>query len=308
MDSVKDRFQGCLLGLALGDALNAPFEGGVFERLLWRVIGRTKSGEMRWTDDTQMSIDVIESLVARGNVDPDDLAARFAGSYRWSRGYGPGTAKVLKRIAKGEPWQRANTAVHRDGSFGNGAAMRAPAIGLFFAERTAELDDAVRRSAIVTHAHALGIDGAVLIARATAAVARAESSAAVLQTAYDGCAPGVMRTRLAIANRWLISRANARPAEVVRELGNGIAAVDSCVTALYLALRFRDLDFIEMQEMAATLRGDTDTIGAMAGAIWGASNGILAMPSVLLERLEQRVRLLSLAETLCQRATEGWTT
>jgi ADP-ribosylglycohydrolase len=146
-------FEGCVLGLALGDALGAPHEGGTLERLLWRLIGRTKLGEMRWTDDTQMTLDVAESLAKQGTVDPDDLASRFAASYRWSRGYGPTTSKVLKRVAKGGHWQQASRSVYRDGSFGNGAAMRAPVIGLFYANRNLELDDAARRSAIVTHAH-----------------------------------------------------------------------------------------------------------------------------------------------------------
>lgn len=296
------RFQGCLLGLALGDALNAPFEGGVLERLLWRLIGRTKTGEIRWTDDTQMSLDLADSLVARGCVDPDDLATRFAASYRWSRGYGPGTAKVLRRISRGEAWQRASTAVHRDGSFGNGAAMRAPVIGLFYAERPTELDDAARRSAIVTHAHPLGVEGAVLIARATAAAARGESSAEILRAALECCQPGPMRSRLEIAGEWLASRSNVNSAEVASRLGNGIAAVDSCPTALYLALRFRDMGFIELQHMVAAIGGDADTIGAMAGAIWGAANSPGSMPSELLEKLEQRERLLALAASLCQHA------
>jgi ADP-ribosylglycohydrolase len=61
---------------------------------------------MRWTDDTQMSLDLVESMVALGTVDPDDLAQRFAKSYRWSRGYGPGAAKILKRIARGSDWNK----------------------------------------------------------------------------------------------------------------------------------------------------------------------------------------------------------
>lgn len=102
-----DRFTGCLLGLALGDALGAPFEGGPIERAVWRIIGRTRDGRMRWTDDTQMSLDLAESLVANRALDLDDLAARFAKSYRWSRGYGPGAAKLLRRI---EIWGAANGA------------------------------------------------------------------------------------------------------------------------------------------------------------------------------------------------------
>jgi ADP-ribosylglycohydrolase len=100
MDGAKvtrDRFAGCLLGLALGDALGAPHEGGPVARLVWRIIGHTRPGAMRWTDDTQMSLDLADSLVSHGTVVPDDIARRFAASYRWSRGYGLGAAKILSR-------------------------------------------------------------------------------------------------------------------------------------------------------------------------------------------------------------------
>src|SRR5690349_12455088 len=103
---------GCMFGLSLGDAMGAPHEGGVLERLLWRLIGHTRQGEMRWTDDTQMSIDVIESFLRHGKIDQDDLAITFARSYRWSRGYGPGAARVLKRIKKGVDWRTANRSVY----------------------------------------------------------------------------------------------------------------------------------------------------------------------------------------------------
>jgi len=83
MDHVTtDRFEGCLLGLALGDALGARYEGGLAERLLWSFIASTTGGRVRWTDDTQMSVDIAESLLAKGGLDADDLALRFARSYR----------------------------------------------------------------------------------------------------------------------------------------------------------------------------------------------------------------------------------
>ena len=105
-----DRFIGSLLGLALGDAFGAPYEGGIPERALWAWIG-TRNGKRRWTDDTQMTIDVIESLLARGDLDQQDLARRFAQSYQWSRGYGPATAKTLGRIRRGQGWRTASRCV-----------------------------------------------------------------------------------------------------------------------------------------------------------------------------------------------------
>ena len=157
MTQTRDRYEGALLGLALGDALGAPLEGGVFERLVWRLIGRTREGRMRWTDDTQMSLDVCASLIEHGAVNADDLAQRFAHSYRWSRGYGPAAAKLLKRIARGTAWHEANRSVYREGSFGNGGAMRAPVVGLAYAARPAALPTAAQDCARVTHAHPLGL-------------------------------------------------------------------------------------------------------------------------------------------------------
>ena len=163
-----ERIVGSVLALALGDAFGAPFEGRVLERAAWALFGK-KNGKRRWTDDTQMTIDVIQSLVACGCVDQDDLAQRFAHSYRWSRGYGPGAAKILKRIRRGQHWEEASRSVYRDGSFGNGGAMRAPVVGLFHAaDSIDEIVRAARASAAVTHAHPLGQEGAALIALATA--------------------------------------------------------------------------------------------------------------------------------------------
>jgi poly(ADP-ribose) glycohydrolase ARH3 len=92
--------------------------------------------------------------------------------------------------------------------------------------------------------------------------------------------------------------------DVVRQLGNGIAAHESCVTAVYLALRFREAGFKEMQQSVAAMGGEADTIGAMAGAIWGAMNGIPIDPPGLLEKLEQRERLTTVAAALYQRAVK----
>jgi poly(ADP-ribose) glycohydrolase ARH3 len=296
-----ERFEGCLLGLALGDALGAPHEGGVLERTLWRLIGTTSQGEMRWTDDTQMALDVAESLAAKGMLDADDLSRRFAASYRWSRGYGPGMTKLLKRIARGADWREANRAVFATGSFGNGGAMRAPIVGLFYAARPEEVHEAARLSALVTHAHPLGIEGAVLIAMAAALALNVKTPLEILQGGAH-CSLEPFTKRLNIAGQWLQAGSEPRAAETARQLGNGIAASESCVTALYVALRFIGRPFLEMQQFIISLGGDVDTIGAMAGAIWGAANGAGGLPQDRLAKLEQLERLRTAAFALHARA------
>ncbi len=301
-DMARDRFEGCLLGLALGDALGAPLEGGPLERLAWRLLGKTKTGEMRWTDDTQMSLDLAESLIAKGHLDEDDVARRFAASYRWSRGYGPGAAKLLKRIARGADWREANRSVYPDGSFGNGGAMRAPVVGLFYGERPGELQDAARRTAGITHAHPLGIEGSLLVASATAVALRSTRRQPIVEHVRSACELEPLKARLAIATGWLAHGEEPSAREVARQLGNGIAAAESCVSAVYLAERFIEDSFETLQNFVASCRGDVDTIGAMAGAVWGAANGAAALPRDRLAKLEQSDRIASVANELWRRS------
>jgi ADP-ribosylglycohydrolase len=284
-----------LLALAVGDAFGAPYEGGPVERALWAVIG-TKNGRHRWTDDTQMTIDVIESLIACGGVDQQDLATRFARSYRWSRGYGPGAARVLKRIRRGEAWQIANRSVYPVGSFGNGAAMRAPAIGLFYADAGEdELVEAARCSAVVTHAHPDGCTGAVLVALATALAGRGQGSQDIIARLSRYVRSGHFAQRLELAGTWLREDCPVAAKQVAAGLGNGIAAIDSCITSVYLALRFRSQPLEDLLAFAIDVGGDVDTIAAMAGAIWGAGRDWQALPQDRLLLLEQCDRLHGLA-------------
>jgi len=306
-----DRIIGSVLALALGDAFGAPYEGGILERAVWALIGK-RNGKRRWTDDTQMTIDVIESLVACGHVDQNDLVRRFAQSYRWSRGYGPGAARILKRIRRGQPWEAASRSVYRDGSFGNGGATRAPVVGLFFAtDNEDELVKAARTSAAVTHAHPFGREGAVLIALATALAYNDTSSPEIIEGLCQRAEAPEFLSRLHTASAWLQAGSNVAPQTVAAELGNGIAVVESCVTAVYVALTFRNGSFNELLEFAIRLRGDVDTIAAMACAIWGAARGLDALPQARLEQLEQCDRLKavarSLAEAASNRPTSGCT-
>lgn len=290
-----DQYAGCLLGLALGDALGAPHEGGPLERALWRLLGTTRAGEARYTDDTQMSLDLAESLLEHGGVDADALALRFAASYRWSRGYGPAAARLLRRIRKGTPWRQANRSVYPDGSLGNGGAMRAPVLGLYFHGQPARLFDAARRTAEITHAHPLGIEGAQIVAAATAAALATRDWRPVLDAAAGVAASAEFAGRLAVARDWLAAGETPPPAEVRKRLGSGITAPQSCVTAVYLGLRFGDLPFDELLAFVAACRGDVDTIGAMAGALWGARNGAARLPAPALARLEGRARIEAVA-------------
>ena len=95
--------------------------------------------------------------------------------------------------------------------------------------------------------------------------------------------------------------------EIRRQLGNGIAAIDSVVTAIYLALAYRDAHFDALLSAAIALGGDVDTIAAMAGAIWGACRGEGALPVSHLELLEAAASLHVTAEALWRAAADDST-
>jgi ADP-ribosylglycohydrolase len=78
----KDRFEGCLLGLAVGDALGGRFEAQTADAILARFSSVDQliaypQDEIWYTDDTQMAIGVAETLIASGQVieSPDQLAS-----------------------------------------------------------------------------------------------------------------------------------------------------------------------------------------------------------------------------------------
>ncbi len=283
---LENRFTGSLLGLALADALGAPHEGGVVGGLLWAALGIGKGDLLRWTDDTQMAVVLCRSLAEHGGLEPASLAMAWAQACDPMRGYGGGARRLLKLIRGGMDWRQANQAIFPDGSFGNGAAMRAAPLGLFFHRDLDELRRATRIASSITHAHPIGIDGGLLIARGTAlALLDERDPAAFLGALHGFVATDELRGRIELAQAWLGQEPAAR--QVARELGNGVLAQRSAVTAVHCFLRFPE-EFEAMMAFVVKLGGDTDTIGAMAGGMWGARNGCDALPQGLLERLETR--------------------
>jgi ADP-ribosylglycohydrolase len=137
-----------------------------------------------------------------------------------------------------------------------------------------------------------------LLAAATASAASGAAGRDVVAEALRHCTVAAFREQLTTVRDWL-DHGQTPDGRTVRDtLGNGIAAARSCATAIHAAVRSLDGAFVELQRFVAALRGDVDTIGAMAGAIWGAANGVLRLPQQQLARLEQRERIEAAANAL----------
>jgi poly(ADP-ribose) glycohydrolase ARH3 len=317
MSELKSRYRGALLGVALGDALGAGFEGarsltaGELDEL------DRGSGLLRYTDDTHMTIALAESLIAKGGFDGRHMAMSFAEDFErepW-RGYGPGPPRVFRLIQSGVPWDEAGQMLYAGGSFGNGAAMRVAPVALYAfpdADRTAET---ATSTALITHAHELGIEGAVLqalavrwVLRQPARVGRGATLGAEGLIAEGLIAELRERVRSPIFSEKLSSVRSlipkAPPQEAARILGHGIEAFNSVPTALYAFLSHLD-SFREAVRYAISLGGDTDTIGSMTGALSGARLGEEQIPGEWRERLEDRDRLVRIADSLLELALAG---
>jgi poly(ADP-ribose) glycohydrolase ARH3 len=265
------------------------------------------SHPLRYTDDTHMTIGVAESLVECGGFDGAHMAGRFIDNYSkepW-RGYGPGPPRVFRLIKGGEPWDKAAAHVYPGGSFGNGAAMRIAPIGLFFWNRPAELKQAAYLSSLITHSHALGMEGAALQAGAVA-LAVAENPDKPLDRAsfvshlLNFTTEDVYRTKIAEFGT-LLEHPDDRQA-VVHQLGHGVEAFNSVPTAIFAFLSHPQ-DFASVAIYAVSLGGDTDTIASMAGAISGAYLGMDVIPYEWQRHLENRDYILNLAHRLWQVAS-----
>lgn len=287
-----------MLGLALGDALGAPYEGGIVERLTWQTIGLSRSGTLGYTDDTEMAVGLAESLLACGGFDADHLARTWADRASPNRGYGGGALAVLNLIRQGVAWQDANRRVFPDGSFGNGGAMRALPIGLYYHNDPTRLTAVARQASEITHAHQLGIEGGLVIARAGAAAVHATDSHELLNAIKDDDLNEPYRGQLTQARQWLDATPPPPLDEVSARLGNSILAHESAVTAIYLAARNLDHGFESLITEVIGLGGDVDTIGAMAGGIVGTALGYSALPQQPLEQLEDRQHIESLAQRM----------
>jgi poly(ADP-ribose) glycohydrolase ARH3 len=304
---LASRFRGCLLGLAIGDALGSHFEAQSPESIGRRydspaaLFASPPLAPWYYTDDTQMAIGVAETLVACGMIDENALCRAFVANYAPSRGYGRGARVLIECMEDGGNHRQLAEEYFPGGSYGNGAAMRVAPVGALFRNELDRTMEEARRSALPTHVHPLGIEGAQLLAVAVALSMRGDSidRERFFAELISHCTSPEFRDRMQ-------SAAVATSADQLAALGNGIEALESVCTAIACFALSPD-SYEAVVGRAILLGGDTDTIAAMAGALSGAALGIEAIPRRLLDSLEDEIKgrsyLLDLADRLAAKAT-----
>ena len=321
MDPRFSRAYGALAGLALGDALGMPTQAmspaqirAVYGRITGLVDGDASqpyapgmpAGSV--TDDTEQAL-LVASLLIRGRGSSSGRVALDAGEFAhalldWEdsmieRGsldlLGPSTKAALERVRAGEDPLSVGGA-----GTTNGAAMRVTPIGIAVSTADPEaFADAVWSSCQVTHATRQGFQSAALVAAAVSMgidwdTPSASDITALLWKAltYVDSLPErgawtpdpdvVAATRRAM--HLVANPASSSLECLVEQVGTSVASAQAIPMAF--ALLARDPSPRALLD-AANIGGDTDTIGAIAGAILGAALGEQVLPADSLSMIEE---------------------
>lgn len=297
--SLADRYAGCLLGLACGDALGGPVEfvsreeiDRRYPRGLRTFVGggwlNLAPGEI--TDDTQMTLALAQSLAGCDDLDMDDVAARFLGWYRsMPKDIGGTTRAALGLLESGVPWNMAGERVAQGGrAAGNGTVMRCAPVGLRFWGDRERLRRASIDTARITHADSRCTWGAVAVNQAIAWLLDDGPIEGLIEAAMDGVDDSEVRTciRNAVGRR----RGDVR---------SGGFVLDTIGAAFWCLLRNESLE--EAIVAAVGLGEDADTTAAVTGALAGTHFGSGQIPGSWLGLLRPRAELEALATKLLQR-------
>lgn len=334
MTSSLDRYRGCLLGGAVGDALGAPLEfldaaaiqstlrlekpdpfGPVGLRRYRMAYGRLGA----ITDDTQMTLFTAEGLLRahnrqlRNNLGeapgavyraylrwyasqmhseppprPDGWLAGLRGLYA-RRAPGSTCLSALRAGVMGTPERPINN------SKGCGGVMRAAPVAL--ATRWDPWDLGCRVAAI-THTHPSGY----LASGALCLILAEILGGGTLATAVDAAIARLRDEALGDEVRTLLERAlymaelGDPSLEHLADLGEGWIAEEALAMGVYCAAVVED--FESGVALAVTHGGDSDSTGSIAGQILGTLHGVGAIPEALLEPLELRSVITTLADDL----------
>jgi ADP-ribosyl-[dinitrogen reductase] hydrolase len=295
---ISDRVVGSVLGLALGDALGAPYEFSRREDIPDPLV----PFERPWlglppgatTDDTAMALNLVRSLAQNGSLVAADLMARHL---QWlnsdPQDVGALTRRVLRRIETGEDPEKAAEAVWEERgpevSAGNGSVMYCAPLGAAYANRPITLLGVAPWLSALTHYDERCRTAVVAVTLTVAALIRGDDPEAAVRKTVEV----------------VLDRPGGEELEFLVDAVGWTRVVDGpdqgfCLYTAAIGLQAvaRSLDVEEELVRVVRLGGDTDTNAAVAGALLGAGVGASGLPPGWLERLQAAGKIRADAELL----------
>ncbi len=294
----RDRAIGCMVGLAVGDAVGTTVEfkeRGRFPPLTDMVGGGPfdlPAGA--WTDDTSMSLCLADALLADPNLDQRDLMDRFVRWYRDGENSSTGrcfdignaTRTALKRFERHGDAVAGSTDPH---SAGNGSIMRLAPVAVTWWNDPDRAEMVAVRQGETTHRAPATLDACRLLARLLCAGIAGASRDDLLAPLDFEADPSIAEIA---AGAW---RNKDEP-----DISSSGYVVHTTEAALWCVCRAHD--FRDAILTAANLGEDADTVAAVTGQIAGAVWGLTGIPDDWLERLYDGQRIEALAGQLFDQA------
>ena len=297
MITAGQRIVGGILGLALGDALGAPFE---FRRahdvpspipafeLPW--MDRPPGS---WTDDTAMARNLWTSLIATGGtLDPDDVLRRHL---EWLASSPPDigsqTLAALREHQRGTP-NAAKAVFDRRGpevSAGNGSVMYCAPLGLAYANRADDLLEAAPALSAITHWDERCKTACLAVTLAAAALVRGDEPESAVRAALERVADREGGEEL----DYLTGAAG-----IERPIDGPDQGFALFTAGVALRVAGEAKPFEDGLRAVVALGGDTDTNASVAGALLGALHGVDGLPPDWLARLVEATAIREEAEAL----------
>ena len=337
----RDKIRGMFLGVAIGDALGMPVETLTAEQI------KEKFGRIdhyirpdghkwfngreagTWTDDTQLTLVVAESLIAKGEIDLDDLAARHIAALKeGDLGWGPSTREAVQRLAAGVHWSESGKSEKPNRGYGNGVAMKVAPIATYLATVDWEnfkwetFQEKVIQLAHMTHASKMAAASALAQIEAVSHCLKGSAKSFQIHgPKFSGFLDQVCLGAdfdFAVADEkeikgdnlalLLYSFADYRSTkkfptddpEIIKTFGGGTSYVYNSLPFSY-AFFLSDPKNINTLYRTVSAGGDTDSNGSIVGSLLGALNGASIFPPHLINGLWQKDRIIDTALRFCSR-------
>lgn len=327
----RDKIRGMFLGIAIGDALGMPVETYSAEKIKGQFgfidryvkpaddhkwfAGREAG---TWTDDTQLSLVVAESLIAKGKIDMDDMAARHVAALNETDlGWGASTREAVQRLAAGVHWSESGKTDKSNRGKSNGVAMKVAPVGAWIVAQKIywkNFEGNVIGLTRMTHQHKLATQstfaqiGAIIYCLDRNANNNLQAHGVKFSGFLDSvalfsdfdfslfCKEKPKDDDLA----YLITDGHfpVEIPEIINIFSGGTSYVYSSLPFSY-AFFLRHPTSIQSLYEVVSAGGDTDTNGSIVGSLLGALNGASIFPPHLIDGLWQKDRILDTAERFC---------
>jgi ADP-ribosylglycohydrolase len=314
-------FEGCILGLAIGDALGLAAESLARDQIpaafgpegitdsttpddpSWsRQLAGVGPDYPAWThgEYTRMSMAVAEALLEANREDMNSIRTVIANHRaRWlqapenERSPGETSAEDRASMEVRRPGRESGAVDPKD----RAGAVRVEPIGLLCFRDHTKLLEVARTSALLTHRHDAAVESAVAVALLVALALQKRSPQAMYDALNSECAPRSPDFRACLEKLPGLLHADPVVALSRHGIGEGWVAEEAVVSALYCFWR-SPADSERTVLTAVNTDGDSESIATITGSISGAFNGAEEIPRRWRENVENSESLKSLAARL----------